>query len=49
VSANECLARYTRALLHAALEGKLENVKYETDAIFGLAIPQSCEGYQLKF
>jgi phosphoenolpyruvate carboxykinase (ATP) len=36
--------KYTRALLHAALEGKLENVKYETDAIFGLAIPQSCEG-----
>ena len=36
--------KYTRALLHAALEGKLNNVTYQTDPVFGLAIPQSCEG-----
>jgi len=36
--------KYTRALLHAALENKLEKVPYETDPVFGLAIPQSCTG-----
>ena len=34
---------YTRAMITAALEGKLENVSFETDPVFGLAIPVSCE------
>ena len=35
---------YTRAMITAALEGKLDNVAYETLPIFDLAIPTSCEG-----
>ncbi|MBF0644218.1 phosphoenolpyruvate carboxykinase [Desulfuromonas acetoxidans] len=34
--------RYTRAMLNAALEGKLDKVDFEQDPIFGLHIPQSC-------
>ncbi|MBN2645597.1 MAG: phosphoenolpyruvate carboxykinase [Desulfuromonadaceae bacterium] len=34
--------RYTRAMLNAALEGKLDDVAYTQDPIFGLHIPQSC-------
>jgi len=36
--------KYTRALLSAALEGKLDNVEFETDPVFGLAIPILCPG-----
>lgn len=36
--------QYTRAMITAALEGKLENISFEKDAVFGLAIPVSCEG-----
>jgi phosphoenolpyruvate carboxykinase (ATP) len=36
--------RYTRALLNAALDGKLLNVKYVTDPVFGFQVPASCEG-----
>jgi phosphoenolpyruvate carboxykinase (ATP) len=36
--------KYTRALLHAALEGKLDDVEYTTDPVFGLRIPSSCPG-----
>ena len=32
----------TRALITAAMEGKLNNVGYHEDPIFGLAIPDSC-------
>jgi phosphoenolpyruvate carboxykinase (ATP) len=35
---------YTRALLNAALCGRLLNVEYETDPIFGFQVPRSCEG-----
>jgi len=35
--------KYTRALLTAALEGKLDNVEFEQDPIFGLESPLSCE------
>jgi phosphoenolpyruvate carboxykinase (ATP) len=35
---------YTRALINAALSGKLDGVKYHTDPIFGLHIPESCPG-----
>ena len=36
--------QYTRALLNAALEGKLADVSYHTDENFGLHVPESCEG-----
>jgi phosphoenolpyruvate carboxykinase (ATP) len=36
--------KYTRALLHAALDGNLDQVPYEKDPVFGLSIPQQCEG-----
>lgn len=34
----------TRQLLHAALDGKLDSVEYDTHAIFNLAMPKTCEG-----
>lgn len=34
--------KYTRAMLTAALEGKLDNVEYVKDPFFNLMIPQSC-------
>ena len=39
---------YTRALLNAALTGRLDDVSYETDPIFGLQVPSSCEGVPKK-
>jgi phosphoenolpyruvate carboxykinase (ATP) len=35
---------YTRAILHAALEGKLDKVSYGRDPVFGVAVPQECPG-----
>jgi phosphoenolpyruvate carboxykinase (ATP) len=35
---------YTRAMITAALNGKLENVPFDTLPVFDLAIPTSCEG-----
>ncbi len=34
--------RHTRNLLDAALEGKLDNVEYRTDKIFGFKVPTTC-------
>ena len=34
--------KYTRAMITAALEGKLDNAEYKLDPVFGMAIPQSC-------
>lgn len=34
--------RYTRAMLTAALEGKLDNVEYINDPFFNLMVPQTC-------
>ena len=34
--------KYTRAMLSAALEGKLDNVKFIKDPFFNLMIPESC-------
>lgn len=34
--------RYTRAMLNAALSGKLLNVEYTTDPIFGFRVPKTC-------
>jgi len=36
--------KYTRALLNAALSGKLLKVPYSPDPVFGFDVPQSCEG-----
>jgi phosphoenolpyruvate carboxykinase (ATP) len=34
--------RYTRAMVRAALDGRLREVSYAPDPIFGLAVPRSC-------
>jgi phosphoenolpyruvate carboxykinase (ATP) len=34
--------RYTRALLNAALDGKLLNVPFVRDPVFGFEVPQEC-------
>ena len=34
--------KYTRAMISAILEGRLENVKYNTHQVFGLKMPNSC-------
>ena len=36
--------KHTRAILSAALEGKLDAVNYRIDPIFGLDVPESCPG-----
>ncbi len=33
---------YTRAMITAALEGKLDNVEYEAHAVFGMMMPKEC-------
>ncbi|HOR86408.1 MAG TPA: phosphoenolpyruvate carboxykinase (ATP) [Bacillota bacterium] len=35
---------YTRAMVNAAISGKLDNADYDTDPIFGLAVPTECPG-----
>ncbi len=35
---------YTRAMITAALEGKLNNMEYEQHPVFGMMIPTSCLG-----
>ena len=35
---------HTRALIHAALEGKLQKVRYEPDPVFGLEVPTEADG-----
>ena len=36
--------RHTRALLDAALSGKLQKVEYQKDPVFGFDVPKTCEG-----
>jgi phosphoenolpyruvate carboxykinase (ATP) len=36
--------KYTRAMLNAALTGKLDNVETNVDPIFNLIVPKTCEG-----
>jgi phosphoenolpyruvate carboxykinase (ATP) len=36
--------QHTRAMLNAALSGKLDNVEIENEPFFNLQIPKSCEG-----
>lgn len=35
---------YTRAMITAALQGKLDNVGYEPHPVFGVMMPETCEG-----
>jgi phosphoenolpyruvate carboxykinase (ATP) len=35
---------YTRAMINAALEHRLDNVKFDSNNVFGLAIPETCAG-----
>jgi phosphoenolpyruvate carboxykinase (ATP) len=34
--------RHTRAMLNAALTGKLKDVEFQTDPVFGFQVPKSC-------
>jgi len=34
--------RYTRAMLNAALTGKLKDVEFHTDPVFGFQVPKTC-------
>jgi phosphoenolpyruvate carboxykinase (ATP) len=35
---------HTRALLNAALDGKLDSAEYDVDPVFGFRVPKHCEG-----
>ncbi|UZR95739.1 phosphoenolpyruvate carboxykinase (ATP) [Chondrinema litorale] len=39
---NRIKLKYTRAMITAALDGKLDNVEFETHPVFGLAMPKEC-------
>lgn len=39
---NRMKLSYTRAMITAALEGKLDNVEFETHPVFGMAMPKEC-------
>ncbi|QVL32837.1 phosphoenolpyruvate carboxykinase (ATP) [Telmatocola sphagniphila] len=41
---NRMSLAHTRSLLQAALEGSLNSVRFHTDPVFGLEIPDSCPG-----
>ena len=40
--------KYTRAIVNAALAGALDNVKTQTDPVFGLAVPVEIDGVPSK-
>jgi phosphoenolpyruvate carboxykinase (ATP) len=39
---NRISIKYTRALLNAALSGKLTDVEFSTDPVFGFQVPKTC-------
>jgi len=39
---NRMKLKYTRAMITAALEGKLDHVNYRTHSVFGVQIPENC-------
>ena len=39
---------YTRAMVNSAIDGQLDNVEYEIDPIFNLAIPKECPGVPVE-
>jgi phosphoenolpyruvate carboxykinase (ATP) len=40
---------YTRAMVNAAIEGKLKDVEFETDPAFGLTVPKTVPGVPSEF
>jgi phosphoenolpyruvate carboxykinase (ATP) len=36
--------KYTRSILNSALEGKLDDVEYYQDPVFGFNVPEKCDG-----
>ncbi|HEY7406358.1 MAG TPA: phosphoenolpyruvate carboxykinase (ATP) [Candidatus Angelobacter sp.] len=40
---------YTRAMVNAAIEGKLNDVEFETDPAFGLTVPKTVPGVPVEF
>jgi phosphoenolpyruvate carboxykinase (ATP) len=40
---------YTRAMVRAAIEGKLNNVEFAPDPAFGLSVPKSVPGVPPEF
>lgn len=41
---NRMKLKYTRAMITAALEGKLNNVAYDIHPVFGISFPKECPG-----
>jgi phosphoenolpyruvate carboxykinase (ATP) len=41
---NRIKLSYTRAMVAAALEGKLDDVMYELDSVFNIQVPKCCPG-----
>ncbi len=41
---NRMKLKFTRAMITAALKGKLDNAEFETHPVFGMAIPKTCDG-----
>ncbi|HEY6503867.1 MAG TPA: phosphoenolpyruvate carboxykinase (ATP) [Chitinophagaceae bacterium] len=41
---NRMKLKYTRAMITAALEGKLNNIEFDFHPVFGMAIPKECPG-----
>jgi phosphoenolpyruvate carboxykinase (ATP) len=44
LAGNRIKLSYTRAMVSAALQGKLDNIEYKTHTIFRVAMPVSCPG-----
>ena len=41
---NRMKLKYTRAMINAALNGDLNSVDFKNHPVFGISVPQSCEG-----
>jgi phosphoenolpyruvate carboxykinase (ATP) len=41
---NRMKLEYTRAMITAALEGKLDSVAYHPHSVFGMMMPEECPG-----
>ena len=39
---NRMKLEYTRAMITAALEGKLNNIEFDIHPVFGMAVPKEC-------
>jgi phosphoenolpyruvate carboxykinase (ATP) len=45
---NRIKLSYTRAMITAALDGKLDKTEYAFDPVFGFAVPQDCPGVPVE-